>query len=139
MRLEAVTENLEALKVQLEELLAASIIQFDKHCRRNLPERPGVYRIFDRSQPEETVRAGRTDFTLRQRVYQNHFMGDQTGNLRAQLVKAGDCVDLNAAKEFMRQGLAVQVLPIDEQRQRAWLEHFILAVLRPRFGDRSQG
>jgi len=136
---EAITENLKTLATQLEELLSCPIIRFDERCRGNLPEAPGVYRIFHPDQPNDTIRAGRADITLRQRVYINHLMGNQAGNLRAQLIGSGDCIDLNAAKQFMRESLAVQVLPIANGRERSCLEHFILAVLRPRFSDRSQG
>ena len=38
-----------------------------------------------------------------------------------------------------RQNLAVQVLTIADARERIWLEHFLLAVLRPRYSDTSQG
>jgi hypothetical protein len=133
-----IAENITALQTRLEELLLSSLIPFDKGCHGSLPELPGVYRIFRPDRPSDTIRAGRTDSTLRQRVYQNHLMGDQAGNLAPQLVRCGDCVDLRAAKQFIRENLVVQVLAVPDQRERAWLEHFILAVLRPRFSDRSQ-
>jgi hypothetical protein len=98
----AIAALLRALEARLGQLLTSPIIRFDEGCRRNLPESPGVYRIFDPGQPDETVRAGRTDASLRQRVYQNHLMGNQSGNLPAQLVRSGVCVDLNSAKQFMR-------------------------------------
>ena len=138
MPLISIRETLDALTAQLERLLAGSAIRFDEGCRRNLPEQPGIYRIFDIERADQTLRAGRADVTLRQRVYQNHLMGDQAGNLRAQLVRAGECTDLNLAKDLMRHRLAVQVLPVADQRERAALEHFMLAILRPRFSDRSQ-
>jgi len=136
---EPIIKIMEMLRFQLEQLLASPIIRFDESCRRSLPEQPGVYRIFHRDRPNATIRTGRTDAELRQRVYQNHLMGNQAGNLPAQLVSGGDCVDLNAAKQFMRQSLAVQVLPIADAQERASLEHFILAVLQPRYSDKSQG
>ena len=70
--------------------------------------KPGIYRIFDVGEPHETVRAGRTKTAaggLRQRVYQNHLMGDQKGNLRAQLVAGGVCADLEGAKRLIANAL----------------------------------
>jgi hypothetical protein len=127
-------ERLKGLQSRLAELLVSPIIRFDERCRRNLPDLPGVYRILPSSQPIETVRAGRADVTLRQRVYTNHLMGDQKGNLRAQLVRGGECAEADA-KEYIRQNLAVQILTISDARERTWLEHFLLAVLQPRYSD----
>jgi hypothetical protein len=126
------------LEDRLRRLLGGPIIRFDDQCRSMLPEGHGIYRIFDPSQPGQTIRAGRTKTAaggLRQRVYQNHLMGNQTGNLRAQLVTGGDCVDLDAAKQLIRERLAAQILVVDDYTERTWLEHFMLAVLRPRYSD----
>ncbi|MFV2044271.1 MAG: hypothetical protein ACC700_13700 [Anaerolineales bacterium] len=113
-------------------------MKFDSSLRRSLPEGHGVYRIFLASALTETLRAGRTKTAaagLRQRVYQNHFMGDQKGNLRQQLISAETCRDLLSAKEFIRSNCLVQVFEIEQEDDRKWTEHFILSVLRPRFSD----
>jgi hypothetical protein len=62
-------------------------------------------------------------------------MGDQKGNLRAQLVKDGICPSLEAAKELMRRDFVVQIFPVPDAAERASLEHLMLAVLRPRYSD----
>ncbi len=131
-------ERLRVLESQLAGLLGSPVIRFDEQCRSALPEVHGIYRIFDPSKPYETVRAGRTKTAaagLRQRVYQNHLMGDQAGNLRRQLVAGGVCTDLEATKRYVRANLAVQVLAVEDAEDRAWLEHFMLGVLRPRYCD----
>lgn len=102
-------------------------LRFDRHLRSALPRAHGTYRIFDPAEPTETVRAGRTKTAvggLRQRVYQNHLMATQSGNLRAQLVADGACHTLEAAKRYVRDRLIVQVLIAkalgrlhDEQRE----------------------
>lgn len=130
--------RLGSLEAQLGRLLDLPAIRFDERCRSSLPEAPGIYRIFDPSQPVQTIRAERTKTAaagLRQRVYQNHLMGNQSGNLRSQLVQNGACKDLDAAKYYIREKLAVQVLIVEDPEERVWLEHFMLAVLRPRFCD----
>lgn len=134
----AIEDRLRLLEGQLSRLLKSRPIPFDDRCRSSLPETHGIYRIFDPSAPEVTVRAGRTKTAaggLRQRVYQNHLMGSQAGNLRSQLVAGGECTDLDAAKQFVRTRLAVQVLVVDDSKERTWLEHFMLGVLRPRYCD----
>jgi hypothetical protein len=135
---ENIEVRLQYLERELRRLLGSPPIKFDERCRNALPEAHGIYRIFDPSTPSQTVRAGRTKTAaggLRQRVYQNHLMGDQTGNLRAQLVGAGKCTDLEAAKRLIRERLEVQVLVVEDAEERAWLEHFMLGVLKPEYCD----
>jgi hypothetical protein len=127
---EHLTERIERLVPRLRELLACPPLEIE---RRNLPDVPGVYRIFSRSEPDATVRAGRSDASLQQRIYANHLMGDQPGNLPAQLVGGGACADRDAAKRHIRQNLVVQILPIADADRRKWFEHFMLAVLQPRY------
>ena len=129
---------LRALEQRLAQLIGAPVLRFDDRIRSALPEAQGVYRIFSPTAPSEPLRAGRTKSAaagLRQRVYQNHLMGDQPGNLRAQLVNAGICKNLEDAKAFIRRDLAVQILVVDDDTERTWFEHFLLGVLRPRFCD----
>jgi len=135
---EGVATRLRGLEAQLGRLLCSPAIRFDADCRQRLPEAHGVYRIFDPAEPDRTVRAGRTKTAsggMRQRVYQNHLMGNQPGNLRAQFVAGGDCSDLESAKQYMRDSLVVQVLVANDAEERTWLEHFMLGVLRPQYCD----
>lgn len=135
----AIAERLRQLETELSRLIHSPVIRFDERCRSALPELPGIYRIFDLAIPDETVRAGRTTSAargLRQRVYQNHLMGDQASNLRAQLVAGGECSDVEAAKRMIRERFGVQLLVVENSEERASLEHFMLAVLRPRYSDK---
>jgi hypothetical protein len=125
------------LQRRLEELLESPHIAFDAHCLSSLPAKPGIYRIFDPSDPVPTIRAGRTNAKggLRQRLYQNHLMGNQPGNLCSQLIRYGVCSDRAAAKNHVRTKFVAQVLIIEDNRERAWLEHFMLALLMPLYSD----
>jgi hypothetical protein len=125
------------LKAQLDELLASPPIPFDSQCWAAFPVAPGIYRIFDPDDSAATIRAGRSKAKggLRQRLYQNHLMGKQKGNLCSQLVRDRVCDDFAAAKKHIRSKLVAQVLVVEDDRDRAWLEHFMLAVLRPRYSD----
>lgn len=135
---ETIAARLRMLEAQLAQLLGSPFIRFDDRCRSELPEAHGIYRIFDPAKPDETVRAGRTKTAaggLRQRVYQNHLMGNQPGNLRARLVADGICPDLEAAKQLIRERMAVQILAVEDEEDRTCLEYFMLGVLRPRYCD----
>jgi len=120
----------------LEGLISSPQHRFDSRLRSLLPEKPGIYRILA-SSSHETLRAGTTisSNNLRQRVYQNHFMGTQSGNIRSQLVKGGMCKDLDEAKGFLKNFCTVQWIVIEDDQERKWAEHFVLAILQPTFGD----
>lgn len=130
-----IEENLDLLRA----LLNASELPFDQKLRSSLPESHGIYRIFEvGSDWSSSLRVGRTKSAgsgLRQRIYQNHLMGDQSGNIRAQLASRGRCANLDAAKEFLRERCRVQILVIKDDQQRKWTEHFALSVLQPDFSD----
>jgi hypothetical protein len=130
------TERVGELTRIVERLLSSPELLFDSSLRSNLPEEPGLYAIYVR-EAGEYIRAGRADAAggLRQRVYQNHFMGDQEGNLRSQLVRSGRCSSLEDAKSWIRNNCAVRVLVVRDDEERRWGEHFMLSVLRPRFSN----
>ena len=77
------------------------------------------------SKPGEVLRAGRTKTAaggLRQRVYRNHFMGDQPGNLRSQLVQQAVCKTIEETKDWIRANCAVQYVVIEDDELRRWAE-----------------
>jgi hypothetical protein len=81
----------------VERLLAADEHTFAAGLRAALPERSGLYAITEKTAaPGDVLRAGRAKGGggLRQRIYMNHFMDDQAGNLRSQLVRGGICRSL---------------------------------------------
>jgi hypothetical protein len=136
-----VTTEIEILKSYILQLLQKPSCPFDAHLRSNLPTLHGIYRIFDPKIPSETVRAGRTKSAqggLRQRIYQNHLMGNQFGNLPAQLVKAGTCPDLRTAKQYIQGNFQVQFLILPDDKFRARAEYFMLSILNPKFFDRDE-
>jgi len=122
----------------LKNLLSAHHLEFNENLHQNLPEEQGIYVISRIDQPSVAIRAGRTPSAkggLRQRVYGNHFMGNQSGNLRKQLINGGVCQTLEEAKEHIRQYMQVQVLVIADNEQRKRAEYFMLAVLNPKYSS----
>lgn len=136
---DSIEARLVRLESELRSLLNSVALPFDDKISSALPKKVGIYRIFDPRKPAETVRAGRTNTAaggLHQRVYKNHLMGSQKGNLRAQLIRSGErACDLAAAKQYICKHLAVQVLPVADKQERDRLEHFMLAVLQPKYCD----
>lgn len=120
-------------------LISSKQYSFDENLRGSLPENHGVYRIFeDGSDWDSSLRIGRSKFGdrgLRQRVYQNHFMGNQEGNIKAQLVKAGKFRNQGEAKQYLKEKCKVQFILIEDENERKWAEHFIISVLQPEFSD----
>ena len=121
----------------VERLLSKEPVAIDGSLRSHLPEQLGIYAFSMIGQPLDVVRAGRAAGAngLRQRVYQNHLMGNQTGNLRAQLVGAGRCGTLDEAKDWIRGNCEVRFVVTNKDTDIRWIEHFMLAVLRPEFSD----
>ena len=62
-------------------------------------------------------------------------MGDQSGNLRQQLIKDKICSRLEETKPWIRQHCQVQFLVIENGKERTIAEHLMLAVLQPRYAD----
>jgi hypothetical protein len=122
----------------LNKLINSKKFTFDKSIRSNLPEDAGIYAIsFNAAQPSEYLIAGRTKGTegLRQRIYQNHLMGNQIGNLRSKLVNGGLCPDMEHTKDWIRQNCVVQFVTIPDENLINWFEHYILSILRPKYNN----
>jgi len=123
----------------LEQLLTAPKVAFDDQIRSRLPTEHGLYAIYRRDSVDgDVLRAGRTKTAgggLRQRIYQNHLMGNQQGNLRRQLVADGTCTDLEDAKAWIQQNCMVQFTCVRDDRLRSWAEYFMLSILRPKHCD----
>jgi hypothetical protein len=117
--------------------MAADAVAMDSTARGRLPVAPGIYAFSMVSRPTDVVRAGRATGAggLRQRIYQNHLMGNQSGNLRAQLVRAGRCSSLEEAKQWIRSNCEVRFVVAEYLDELWWIEHFMLAVVRPEFSD----
>ena len=71
-------ERLHQLTPILERLIASEPVAFDERLRGKLPAVQGIYAIsLKDGVPGDYLRAGKADVSLRQRIYENHYMGDQ--------------------------------------------------------------
>lgn len=118
-------------------LLQAPLNRFDGTLHSRIPDQHGIYAIYRiDTNDHEVIRAGRTKFGadgLLQRIYRNQYVGQQEGNLRAQLVESGFCPDKGLAKTWMQRNAAIRFLVVEDDATRTWAEYFMLSVLRPRF------
>src|SRR3972149_354239 len=123
---QAFEERIRAGERFVLQLLEGPVFPFDSTLRGRLPDEQGLYRIFELDgDPVKTLRSGRTKRAargLRQRVYQNHFMGEEDGNIRRQLVRSGRWRETQAAKDFLRARCGVHVLMIADEEERKWAE-----------------
>ncbi len=136
---QVIDRNISALRSTLEALLGQVPVSYSGATPASFPEKKGIYIIT--SNDGVILRAGKTGTgkaTLRQRLYQNHLMGSQGGNLPAQLVGSGECTDFSQAKTWIRRVCSVRFLPIEDDAIRARVEHFMLAVVQPKFCDNNK-
>jgi len=127
----------EELKAILEQLISSPRYPFNESLHGLLPSLPGLYVISNKNNKEgEYLRAGRTDEGgLQQRIYRNHLMGNQSGNLRCQLVDSGICNNLESAKTWIKANCQVQWLVVRDHALRKWAEHYALSILQPLYCD----
>ncbi|HVS89839.1 MAG TPA: hypothetical protein VHF01_16665 [Candidatus Acidoferrum sp.] len=132
-------ERLTQLEAIVRQLLSSAALAFDERLHGLLPEQHGIYVIYEKNgKPGEVLRAGKTKTAadgLRQRVYRNHFMGNQAGNLRSQLVQQGVCKSMEETKPWIRANCVVQYIVIENDETRRWAEYMMLALLRPKYCD----
>jgi hypothetical protein len=132
-------QRLAQLGTILLQLMESTAVTFHERLHGLLPDEHGIYAIYAKNgKPGEVLRAGRTKTAaggLRQRIYRNHFMGDQQGNLRSQLLQQSLCKTMEETKHWIRANCTVQYVVIEEKEMRRWAEYHMLAVLQPKCCD----
>src|ERR1035438_755117 len=96
---EVVQGHISGLTKEVARLLDQTPISYRNVKPSSFPETKGIY--VTTLLEGEVLRAGKTgggNATLRQRLYSNHPMGNQAGNLRTQLVDSGQCADMEEAR-----------------------------------------
>ncbi len=115
----------------LSKLLAQPLLRFTNMKPSALPERAGVYLITVRKKP---YYVGRTT-NLRQRLYNSHLMGPpDVSRFKKYLIDSGECVNKQAAKQFLRAHASVRWIEEPDVRRRGFLECYFTAILQPKYG-----
>ena len=136
LRSTSIGERLALAHKAMSALAASQPLSYRDLTPGKLPYTAGIYLIT--TNDGEAIRGGKTT-SLQQRIYSNHLMGSQNGNLPPQLVRDGSCADGAAAREWIREQCEVRFLT-SEQLEALGLdlssaEYFVLAVFRPRYCD----
>ncbi len=118
----------------LKKLAQSEKLKIDENLKGKLTDENGVYR-FSLIDGNVTLKVGRTDTSLKQRIITNHYNGDQPGNIRMQLVKNSYVKDFDASKKYLEEKCNLQYLVIENDDKRKWSEHFIISMLQPKFSD----
>jgi hypothetical protein len=132
-------EFLETRKAEGEALLrklpAAERVPFNTKLLSLLPREHGLYAIAYKGAPScEFLRAGKSDTGkdgLQGRIWKQHY---QTGGSRGDLierVKDEKGLDPRGAKKWIEDNCEVQWVEVPDKNVRNWVEHYVLAILRP--------
>lgn len=115
----------------LDSLLSCPSLPFDERLHASLPEKGGVYHIFEK-ESKKSVYVGETSNFL-DRVYHAHFMGSvEISPIKRELVRRGEYKDKEDVKnQYFKPKLLVQYIVIDDSSLRGAFEHFAMSVLKP--------
>lgn len=107
----------------------------DKKLHYSLPEKGGVYRIFEKNVAwQASLYVGKTS-NLRNRIYTSHLMGDASDALKRKLINSKRFNDKDAVKQYLKTQCFVQYLIIKDSEFRTSFEHFAISILKPQFND----
>ena len=124
----------------LHDLIQAKVVRFDSGLPALLPTTHGLYAISMIGAPDgEYLHAGKTKrgrSGLLGRVWEQHYqIGGSPGDLVEKVRARGHGASAAEAREYIRQNCQVQWLVVENDVQRNWAEHYILAMLRPIWGS----
>ena len=133
-------DRLDAVRKITEDLKCATIYDFSSLPGPSaLPERAGAYIIFDKK-TKEVYYVGKTT-NLRQRLYNNHFMGPTT-NARLKKYLIDDPAfpgisDPAGAKDFIKKNCSFVFLLESDVRERGHLEGLLSFLTDCRYVDKE--
>jgi len=114
----------------MEKLLTEASYNFAEASSKDVPERLGVYVIYDK-RVEATIYAGRTK-NLRRRLLGDHKRGNIEGSQFRRALKRN--LALKSESEitsYILQNCSFKFIVIEEFEEMVRLEHFITAIIAP--------
>lgn len=114
----------------IEKLLTERSYNFAEASSEDVPEKPGVYVIYDK-RVEAIIYAGRTK-NLRRRLLGDHKQGNIKGSQFRRALKRN--LALKSESEitsYILQNCSFKFIVIEEFEEMVRLEHFITAVIAP--------
>lgn len=119
----------------IQELLSKPHFDFDQKLSEVLPRKPGVYRIFEKKKPEETMYIGKSN-SLKRRIIGDHYKGDRIAStLKRKLIKNMELDNEREVMQYLSEKCCVQFVIVDDSQLQTGFEHFAVAVLRPKWND----
>lgn len=117
-------------------LLESEIIKFsDASLHARLGLTGGVYRIFTNNNPDKTLYVGKSK-NIKRRLYSNLLMGQiRSHTLKRKFIREGKCSDQASSKLYLKNNCSLQYVDEDIDIERSFLEHYLIAVLRPYLND----
>ena len=123
----------------LQILLSSTAIPlWDALARGNISEECGIYRIFEGSQPFQTLYVGKT-LNLRKRICGDLLAGDeQSHTLSGKLAVSFNLIDKAAVRDFLERWCECHIVAVCPQSELSPVEHYAIAALRPRLNDETR-
>lgn len=129
-----IEERITLYKDELVRLLNSPTYEFLGQDRKNVPEAPGVYIIYQKVLGQ-VVYIGESD-NLRRRLFSNHRSGNRRGSaFRRALSRWEKIEDEKEISEYIIQNCSFKFLLVSDKLERKRFEHFTIAVLNPRLND----
>ncbi len=117
------------------ELLEKPIFNFDAELSRNLPQKPGVYRIFEKEYPEKAIYIGKSK-SLKRRIVGDHYKGDRiSSTLKRKLIRGLGLSNEKEVMDYLSNKCSVQFMVMENKQLQTGFEHFAVAVLTPKWND----
>jgi hypothetical protein len=126
----------------LSRLLNSSELDYDRACL-HLPDKPGVYLVYDRKQKKYIYVDKALDMQKRIRQHtqrQNRLFGSGIPPIQKGLIDNKLCADSGEAQKYLSANCTVRHLVVSDEKQRkqpwkrrALLEHYAICVLEPEY------
>lgn len=119
----------------ISELLRQPILNFDDELSKKIPKQPGIYRIFESNNLNKAIYIGKSK-SLQRRIIGDHYTGDRIAStLKRKLINGEDLSNEKEVKNYLSNNCLVQFLMIQDKDLLTSIEHFAVAVLKPKWND----
>ena len=122
--------------IKESDLFNSEIFYFDDVLLRGkLKVVGGIYRIFLKENHGKILYVGKTA-NIKRRLYSSLLKGNiSTHTLKRKLINKNLCTDQETANIYLKDSCVFQFLLEDNKKERSFLEHYFIAMLRPRLND----
>lgn len=131
---EGIEERISRYRDELDRLLDSATYEFSRSDRKEIPDVPGVYVIYDKT-GKQILYVGESG-DLRRRLFGDHRAGNRRGSaFRRALSRWKKMEDEKEIREYIIHKCSFQILPVPDKLERKRFEHFAIAILNPRLND----